>query len=265
MVIATVAAIALVLAAVVFWLSHVREKHYDRLSELIRGFVGDGERFAPLSAVPAPAFSERITTISHLLPEALFDTLRDQANKLVTSERSYIPTHKKGGTVAYETVIEKAPDLAALYHSPGMRDLISKIVGEPVQPTPLHDQSSLSVLFYDRPGDHIGWHYDHNFYLGRHFTVLVPLVNDGHGDQGLSHAQFVAKLGDEERFISTPPNALVMFEGASVLHRVTPIEEGERRMVVSMTYCSDPRSGPIRGAARRIKDMAFFGVRALWT
>jgi hypothetical protein len=30
-----------------------------------------------------------------------------------------------------------------------------------VQPTPIHDQSSLSVLFYDRPGDHIGRHYDH--------------------------------------------------------------------------------------------------------
>jgi hypothetical protein len=32
-----------------------------------------------------------------------------------------------------------------------------------------------------------------------------------------------------------------------------------------MTYCTDPRATWWQGMARRFKDMAYFGVRALWT
>ena len=37
----------------------------------------------------------------------------------------------------------------------------------------------------------------------------------------------MARIGDEERVIDTPPNRLVVFEGAKVLHKATPIAEGE--------------------------------------
>ena len=50
-----------------------------------------------------------------------------------------------------------------------------------------------------------------------------------------------------------------------MLHKVAPIIANERRLVVSMTYCVDPREGFWQGLARRVKDTAFFGVRALWT
>ena len=146
-----------------------------------------------------------------------------------------------------------------------MCDLVSRLVGETVRPTPIFDQSSLSVLFYDKPGDHIGWHFDHNFYRGRHFTVLLPVVNCGAGEAGLSHARLTAMVRGQEVEIATPPNKLVVFEGACVRHKVAPIIEGERRMVISMTYCVDPREGLWQGIARRVKDTAFFGVRALWT
>ena len=32
-----------------------------------------------------------------------------------------------------------------------------------------------------------------------------------------------------------------------------------------MTYCADPRANWSQAIARRIKDVAFFGPRALWT
>jgi hypothetical protein len=69
--------------------------------------------------------------------------------------------------------------------------------------------------------------------------------------------------GDTE--IPTPANTLVVFEGAKILHKASPILAGERRMVVSMTYCANPRTSRFQSVARRIKDIAFFGVRALWT
>jgi len=67
-----------------------------------------------------------------------------------------------------------------------------------------------------------------------------------------------------ERAIPTPPNTLIVFEGAKVRHRVTALAEGERRIVLSMTYCTDPRNSRLQEAARRVKDTAYFGLRALW-
>ncbi len=219
----------------------------------------------PLLQRPVPVFDQRLAHLDDILPVRTLEVLRKQALALAGPERSYIPTHKKGGTVAYESLFETAPAIVALYHSREIQALISRIVGETVKPTPINDQSSLSVLFYEKPGDHIGWHYDHNFYRGRHFTVLLPVINEGRASGGLSHATLKAKIQGVETDVATPPNALIVFEGAKVHHKVTPIVEGERRLVISMTYCTDPRANALQGAVRRIKDVAFFGPRALWT
>jgi hypothetical protein len=146
-----------------------------------------------------------------------------------------------------------------------LRALISDIVKLRIETTPLHDQSSCSVLFYEKPGDHIGWHYDHNFYRGRHFTVLIPMINRGREPNRLSQARLMVRQNGRERVIPTPPNAMIVFEGAKVRHKVTPIAEGEKRVIWSMTYCVDPRNSAFQGVARRVKDTAFFGLRALWT
>ena len=210
-------------------------------------------------------FERRLLSFPDALPRATFATLRGEIEGLVEHERSHVPSHKQGGTVAYEAMLTKAPNVVALYYSKDFQDWVSHLVGMPVVPTPLHDQSSLSVLFYDKPGDHIGWHYDHNFYRGRHFTVLLAVVNEGHEPDGLSGAQLMARMGDLDEVVPTPPNTIVVFEGARVIHKVSPIAEGERRVMLSMTYCTDPRSTLLQGIARRIKDTAFFGIRALWT
>jgi len=39
----------------------------------------------------------------------------------------------------------------------------------------------------------------------------------------------------------------------------------EGRVIWSVTFCSDPHNSSIQGMARRVKDTAFFGLRALWT
>jgi hypothetical protein len=233
-------------------------------------------RLARIAATPAldlggialretPGFDSRIAVAPDLLPVASFAAIEREARRLAAAERSFVPAHKKGGTVAYETLIESSPAIVALYHSKGFIDFISRTVGVRVQPTPICDQSSLSILSYDKPGDHIGWHYDHNFYWGRHFTVLIAITNMGKAADGLSHAQLRARTAGREVNIRTPPNAAVVFEGARIRHKVTPIHAGERRLILSMTYCTDPRSWWWQAVSRRLKDTAFFGVRALWT
>ena len=212
-----------------------------------------------------PDFADRLAVVQNLLPPPTFTALLDEAERLVSPERSFVPTHKKGGTVAYETLVATAPTIVGFYHSREFMDFISRVVGVRIVTTPIYDQSSLSVLCYEKPGDHIGWHFDHNFYRGRHFTVLIALSNQGQADGGLSHAELQARAGGREMAIPTAANTLVVFEGAQVLHKVTPLREGERRVVLSMTYCADPRAWWWQGIARRLKDTAFYGVRALWT
>jgi hypothetical protein len=220
-------------------------------------------RFTPDE--PLPSFAERLATLDNILPQDEFSRLVEDVEELVETERSYLPTHKKGGTVAYAALERKAPRLVELYRSPELQALVSDIARLRIEPTPLHDQSSCSVLFYEKPGDHIGWHYDHNFYKGRHFTVLIPLINRGREANGLSQAMLKVRQSRRERVIPTPPNAMIVFEGAKVRHKVTPIGDGEKRVIWSMTYCADPRNSPLQGMARRVKDTAFFGLRALWT
>ncbi|QQS53724.1 MAG: hypothetical protein IPM89_12810 [Candidatus Competibacteraceae bacterium] len=122
-----------------------------------------------------------------------------------------------------------------------------------------------SLLFYDRPRDHIGWHYDYNFYNGRHFTVLLPLVNRHLHEDRLSSAQLIIRQDDRETRVPTPPNTLIAFEGAKVFHKVTRLEEDELRVILSMTFCTRPQASLLKGAIRRFKDIAYFGVRALWS
>jgi hypothetical protein len=267
LVVSLVAAVVVTGSVVALW--SYRARHYRDLGQIQRS-LRDGGGSATLiesdvGRRPMPSFDERLAVLPDAIPPALFDSLKAEITQLSRTERSYLPSHKKGGTIAYETLCKEAPGVVAFYLSPQLHDLVSSIVGVRVVPTPLHDQSSCSVLFYEKPGDHIGWHFDHNFYKGRHFTVLLPIVNRDAADAGLSAARLFARVGREEREIATPPNQLVVFEGARIVHKATPIGEGERRVVLSMTFATDARSSVLQGAARRIKDTAFFGIRALWT
>ncbi len=228
---------------------------------------------APLLQPPPPGTDRRVGEAAgslFVLPDflvpACFQALHEEAATLTAVERSHVPLHKKGGTVAYGTLCRQAPGLVAFYHDAGLQDAVSRRVGCAVRPTPLHDQNSLSLLVYDRPGDRIGWHHDHNFYRGRHFTLLVPLVNRGSAAQGLSHAcLLVREAGRPDRVLGTGANQAVLFEGAKVLHRVSPILTGERRVILSMTFCADSHATRLQALSRRIKDIAYFGLRALWT
>lgn len=264
---AFVAAIMAVLTASLLGLWYSRAGLYRTLGTLQETYRSEAAGLGGLTAGRAawPDFAHRLVRLENVVPPDLFENVRAEISTLVDTERSYLPTHKKGGTVAYETLLKHAPKTVALYLSSELSDLVSNIVGEPVRPTPIYDQSSCSVLFYERPGDHIGWHYDHNFYRGRHLTVLIPIINTGHGPDGLSAARLEARIGDEVRVLATPPNTLIVFEGQKVLHRVTPIARDERRVILSMTFSSDSSASWLQGIKRRIKDTAFFGLRALWT
>lgn len=245
-----------------------RMRLYARLrqeQQQLLGQVATGAEQWFSTPTTLPFFSRRLVSMTGLLPTTILHHLREVVAGARNNERSYIPGHKQGGTIAYEHLHHLAPELVTFYQSQVLRDLVSAIVGVSVVPTPLHDQSSCSLLVYDRPRDHIGWHYDHNFYRGRHFTVLLCLVNEDRVHGGLSAAHLQARIDGQDEVIPTPPNTLVIFEGAQVLHRVTGLGPEQTRVQLSMTFCTDPTAPWFKSLIRRGKDVAYFGVRALWT
>jgi len=243
-------------------------RQFRRLAEIQHHIVAQHQHSvaaAKLSFDSLPSFQEKWVTIPDFLPPETFQALQEQVLTCQLTERSYLPSHKKGGTIAYERLHSLAPKLVAFYQSAELRALCSRIIGETVVPTPIHDQSSCSLLFYEKPNDHIGWHYDYNFYHGRHFTALLSIVNQSTEEDRLSSAKLIIKKNGQDIVIPTSPNSLVLFEGAHICHKVTPLGHQERRILLSMTFCTNPKISLIKNQIRKIKDTAYFGVRALWT
>ena len=244
-----------------------RARIYARLRRMQADFArrlppGHERWFTPPAT---PDFGGRLAILENALPLDVHAFLRGQALADRGGERSWLPGHKQGGTVAYEDLHQRCGDLVAFYLSDDLRRLVSATVGEDVKPTPVHDQSSCSLLIYEKPGDHIGWHYDHDFYRGRHFTVLLSLANERLDGSGVSSSTLQVRRDSGDISIPTPANTLVIFEGARILHRASALGSGQRRVLLSMTFCTDERCAWWQAVIRRCKDIAYFGPRALWT
>jgi hypothetical protein len=205
------------------------------------------ERFLP------PAVVEH-----HLLPEV--ERLRPHVH------RNYLPRHKKGGGVSYYVLAEKAPAILALYRSSDFIDFLSRLVGARVMPCPDDDPHACALYLYTEPGDHIGFHYDTSYYKGARYTVLLGLV------QRSARCRLVCQLYKDnpqrqrqELALATPPGAMVIFNGDRLWHAVTPLGEGEERIVLSMEYVTNQEMGPFKRLISNLKDaIAYFGVSALW-
>lgn len=205
------------------------------------------ERFLP------PVVVER-----HLLPEV--DKLRPNVH------RSYLPGHKKSGSISYYTLAEKAPVFLELYKSPAFCDFIRRLVDAPIQLCPDDDPHACALYFYTEPGDHIGFHYDTSYYKGARYTILVGLI------QRSEHCRLVCHLYKDdpkremkELRLATHPGSMVIFNGDKLWHGITPLGEGEERVVLTMEYVTNPEMALPKRIFSNLKDaFAYFGLRTLF-
>ncbi len=246
-----------------------RRSYYAKLAqkrpELIAGRSPRLQVLQPAVALSTAFRDTFLLRVGDFLEATSLQGLREEVLAVSAHKvRSYVPTHKKGGTVSYEQIHQLCPACLAFYHSEDVRRFVSAVVGEKVGPAGDHDQSAESILYYDEAGDHIHWHFDHNFYQGRQFTALINVVNRS-ADGRLSASTLVYRNSQgEDVEVDTAENTFVIFEGSKVLHRATPIQEGDLRIMLSMTFNTAPRISAIGELQRRIKDTAFFGLRVLW-
>lgn len=179
--------------------------------------------------------------------------------------RNYLPGHKQGGSVGRHVIDEHAPYIAELYRSRALIDMLEGIAGERLQLSPADDPHAYALYFYTRPGDHIGWHYDTSYYVGRRYTVLLGVIDQ-------SSCRLDYELHTREKGVAAvpgsiqiPPGGLVFFDGDALRHRITPLGEGETRVSLTLEYVTDGRMSPGRRLISNMKDaFGYFGFRQVF-
>lgn len=202
--------------------------------------------------LPAPVVTE------HLIPQV--ERLRPTLN------RNYIPGHKKGGSVSYFTVRKQAREFLALYRSPSFLAFLTKVTKAPVQLCPETDPHACALYYYTEAGDHIGWHFDTSYYKGARYTILMGLIDQS------AQCRLLAQLykrdpsrTPKDLSLIIRPGDLVIFNGDKLWHAVSPLGEGEYRVVLTLEYVTNPDMNPFKRLYSNLKDsFAYFGLKTVF-
>ncbi len=205
-----------------------------------------------------PAFLPRTVVEELLVPQA--QSVKSDLN------RNYLPGHKKGGSVSYYTIIDKAPHFLELYRSQTFLDFLRKLTEAGLTRCPESDPHSCALYYYTEPGDHIGFHYDTSYYKGARYTILIGLVDRSKQCRLVCELYKDDPVKQPQRMeLATAPGDLVIFNGDKLWHAVTPLGDGEERIVLTLEYVTNPEMGPFKRFYSDLKDsFAYFGLRTVF-
>jgi hypothetical protein len=209
---------------------------------------------------------DEFLVVENFLSPEIMDQWGEQLEALKPHiHRNFIPKHKKGGSVGYDTVRAKGPAMNAVYQSPALLALLRKITDSQMRECPDSDPHRCALYAYTEEGDHIGWHYDTSYYKDRRWTLLVGFKDN-------SSSKLVGKLHTKNpghevvNFnMKIAPGTLVLFNGDKVHHAVTPTKAGEERYMVSMQYVTNSDMNPFMRFVSNMKDsIAYFGLKEVF-
>lgn len=209
-----------------------------------------------------------LVVLPGFLPRALVEeVLGPQVERLKpTLNRNYIPKLKKGGSVSYFLLRERSPAFLELYRSRAFLDFLSRLVEARLMVCPEDDPHACALYYYTEPGDHIGFHYDTSYYKGARYTILLGLLDRS------THCRLVCQLykddparETQELRVATAPGDLVIFNGDKLWHAVTPLGEGEERVVLTLEYVTTQEMGRFKRIYSNLKDaFAYFGLKEVF-
>jgi alkylated DNA repair dioxygenase AlkB len=209
---------------------------------------------------------DEFVIVDEFLPQELLRRCQAELETLKPHvHRNYLPGHKKGGSIAYETVNALAPSITGVYHSPPLLGFLRRVVGAEMNECPPNDPHRCALYAYTEEGDHMGWHYDTSYYKDRRWTVLAGLK-----DQSSSRLLCLLHTRNRGRDIvklelQIKPGMLVIFNGDKVYHAVSPLKKGESRYIVSMQYVTTGEMNPLMRFISNMKDaVAYFGIRGVF-
>lgn len=161
--------------------------------------------------------------------------------------------NKKGITISTNNIVKYAPNLIHFYQN-DLRKLVSKQLKLNLFPTNLNLPTSCALLIYENEGDWINWHYDHNYYDGRFFTLLIPVTNK------LTCTEFQFKNDKNEiKSINLINNNSICFEGNYLYHRASKLCKNEKRIILSCQYVTNTHMSFLNSMRLKIKDFAYIG------
>ena len=200
------------------------------------------------------------------LPSPLVGRLVAEVDRVRPAiNRNFIPRHKKGGSVSFFTLAEQAPTIVALYRAPALIEFLSQVTGRALQPCPPGDPHACALYFYTEPGDHIGFHFDTSYYRGERFTVLVGLIERSSSRLVCQPYKRLPARPPVELSLATDPGTLVLFNGDTLWHAITPLGAGEERVSLTLEYVTDPSMAPLKRFVSNMKDaIAYFGFRRVF-
>jgi hypothetical protein len=186
--------------------------------------------------------------------------LLDEAVRLKgAAHRNHVPLVRKGGFVGYQTLVERAPAMVALYRSPAFIAFLSRLAGKPLFVKSDLDPHACVLYVYRQWGDHLAYHYDTcGCEQGTSYTALLGLIDrstqrlDCHLRTGLFRRPL------ERVKIATAPGSLVAFNGSTIWHGLTRMGRDEERVVLSLSYRTDYDMSRLRRVKETTKDRLLF-------
>jgi hypothetical protein len=166
--------------------------------------------------------------------------------------RRYL-SNKKGITVATHSLTQHAPSLIHFYQN-DLCKYVSEQVNLTLYPTDLNLPTTCVLLIYDTEGDWINWHYDHNYYEGRFFTVLIPITQD----VTCTEFQFKNDI-NEIKSVELVNGNSICFEGNYLYHRATKLCKNQKRVILSCQYVTTNEMNEINRMRLKLKDSAYTG------
>jgi len=124
-----------------------------------------------------------------------------------------------------------------LYYSNKLLDILRDVYKKPIQRTPLSDNNACSLLIYSNKGDHIDWHKDYSLYNGDRYVALYTVLNENKEKNDLSKNEFFYIYDGKTYKLKMQPNSLIIFKGSEIYHKSTSIDNNEKRILLSMTFC----------------------------
>ena len=180
--------------------------------------------------------SNGVIIVDNFLQQEYFQYIRKQFDNKKYESRDFV-LRKASGVNFFNLHKEKYDGILELFYSNELLNSLSNIIGKPVQRVSLADPNACSLLLYTNKGDFIDWHLDYSSMYGDRFVVLLTLVNENANHNGLSHNTFIYNYKGREYNIKMKENSLIIFKGSEVLHKSTAIDDGERRILMSMVFC----------------------------
>ena len=210
--------------------------------------------------------NDEFIVIPEFVPRSHIEKFLDALEKVRKDvHRSYIPNHKKGGSIPRSILKDRAAIFDKFYLSPEIVDFFSLLSNKKLLHCPDDDLHACALYLYTETGDHIDFHFDKSYYLGQRYTALIGLINKSNCllDYELFHKNSEKKIIRGSTAIA--PGALVFFNGDKLKHRITPASEGEERVVLTLEYVTNRNMTPVKRFVSNMKDaIAYFGFRKVF-